>query len=73
MKKDCIIRRMEEHRITKKITEFKHMGFRPRGRLELESENDVKQQLKAMKICRRKKQTKISNPWKRIIEQAKHS
>jgi hypothetical protein len=62
---------MEERRLVKKITEWKPIAVRPRGRPKLKWEDDVKQVSKVMKIYLWEKQAKSRNEWKRIIEQAR--
>jgi hypothetical protein len=59
---------MEGHRLCKKITEWKSTAFRPRGRPKMKREDDVKQDLKVMKIYRWKKQAKSRKEWERIVE-----
>jgi hypothetical protein len=51
--------------------EWKPIVFTPRGRPKMRWEDDVKHDLKVMKICHWKKQTESRNDWKQIIEQAK--
>jgi hypothetical protein len=65
------LKRMKEHRVTKKITEWKPITCRQRGRPKMRREGEVKHDLKVMKIYHWKKRAKSMNEWKRIIQQAK--
>jgi hypothetical protein len=65
------LERMEEHRLTKKITEWKSIAFRPRRRQKISWEVDVKHDLKVTKICHWRKQATGRTEWRRILEQAK--
>ena len=50
---------MEEHRLTKRITEWKFTAFTERGKHKIKLEDDIKQDLKVMKIYIWKRQVKI--------------
>jgi hypothetical protein len=41
---------MDEHQVTKKITEWKSIAFRPRGRPKIVWKDELKQDLKVTKI-----------------------
>ena len=54
------LERTREHRLIEKITEWKHIAFRRKERPEVKWENDVKQDIKVMKIYLwKKKKPKI--------------
>jgi hypothetical protein len=56
--------RMEEHHLTKKITEWKSVAFRPRGRHKMRWEGDVNKDLNVMKMYHLEKQAKSRSEWK---------
>jgi hypothetical protein len=60
----------EQYWLTKKITEWKPVIFRPRGRPKMKWKDNIKQNLKVTAIYRCKKQAKSRNVWKQITEQA---
>jgi hypothetical protein len=41
---------MEEHWLSKKITEWNFIDFRPRGRPKMRRENDVERDIKFIKV-----------------------
>jgi hypothetical protein len=61
------IERMPDDRTVKKITNWKPIAPRPKQRWE----EDVKNDLKAMKVQNWKKLAQDRNKWKGIIKQAK--
>jgi hypothetical protein len=62
---------MPDGRTVKKITNWKPIAPRHIGRPRLRWEEDVRNDLKAMKVQNLKKRTQDTNKWKGIIEQAK--
>jgi hypothetical protein len=55
------IRKNWEHRLNKKITGWKSIPFRQRGRPKMRWQDDVKHNLKVMKIYYWRKQDKSGN------------
>ena len=55
------IRKNGEHRLNEKITGWKSIAFRQTGRPKMRWKDDVKHNLKVMKIYHWKKQDKSSN------------
>jgi hypothetical protein len=53
------VERMQEHRLSKKVTEWKHTAFRPKGKSKMNWKNDIRQDIKVMKNYVMKKQAKI--------------
>jgi hypothetical protein len=62
---------MHEERTTKKITRWKPLSSRPKGRYEKKWEKDVLQDLQIMKIKRWKTLVRRKEQWKEIVELAK--
>jgi hypothetical protein len=62
---------MPDDRTVKKITNWKPTAPRHSGRPKLRWEEDVRNDLKAMKVHNRKKLAQDRNKWEGIIEQAK--
>jgi hypothetical protein len=52
---------VQEHRLIKKITEWKAKAFRRGGRLKVKWEDDVKQDARVIKCYYLKKQTESRN------------
>jgi hypothetical protein len=65
------IERMPDDRTVKKITNWKHIAPRHIGRPKLRGQEDVRSDLKAMKVQNWKKLAQDRNKWKGILEQAK--
>jgi hypothetical protein len=65
------IKRMPDVRTVKKITDWKPIAPRHIGRPKLRWEEDIRNDLKAIKVQNWKKLTQDRNKWKGIIEQAK--
>jgi hypothetical protein len=65
------IDRLPDDRTVKKITNWKPIGPRHIGIPKLRWEEDVRNDLKAMKVQNWKKLSQDRNKWKGIIEQAK--
>jgi hypothetical protein len=55
------IRKNGEHRLNKKITGWKSTALRQRGRPKMRWQDDIKHNLKVMKMHHWKKQDKSSN------------
>jgi hypothetical protein len=62
---------MSDDRTVKKITNWKPIAPRHVGRPKLRWKEDVRNDLKAMKVENWKKLAQDRNKWKGIIEQAK--
>jgi hypothetical protein len=67
----CHIERMPDDRTVKKITNWKLIAPRHLGRPKLRWEEDVRNDLKAMKVQNWKKLVQDRNKWKGITEEAK--
>jgi hypothetical protein len=65
------LERMHEERTTKKITRWKSLSSRPKGRPKKNWETDVLQDLQIMKIKRWKTCVRRKEQWKKIGELAK--
>jgi hypothetical protein len=65
------LKRMHEGRTTKKITHWKPLSSRPKGRPKVKWEEDVPQDLKIMKIKSWKTLVRRKEQWKEIVELAK--
>jgi len=62
---------MLEERVVKKINNWKPIASRPIGRPKNRWDNDVRNDLKIMKVNNWKDRAKERNTWKSVVERAK--
>jgi len=62
---------MPETSIVKRIHKWKPFRGRPSGRLKSRWEDDVRNDLKKMKLVKRAEQLQDRSKWKAIVERAK--
>lgn len=65
------VQRREETKVLKRITDWKPFGNRKRGRPKIRWEDQVKEDLKRMRINNWREKIKERKEWKKIVERAK--